>query len=133
MENTKTHVFDHLCSVIDVAAASWHSQDNEVALEDKKEDLQKVEEVLATAEAEYDKLKPPCMGEGQTYEERACGRAILGSLEGTRDQGVTRRRREVWGEGARPECRADMGPTTVLVCCSGVLDWHAGALLALHW
>jgi len=58
----------------DVKHKARAHQDSQVALEDKKEDLLKVEQVLATAEAEYKKLQPACMSQGQSYEERVARR-----------------------------------------------------------
>jgi len=49
-------------------------QDEDQALVQKKEDLQTTQNLLDSANAEFDKLKPACIETGVSYEERVAKR-----------------------------------------------------------
>lgn len=55
---------------VDIQHKSKSQKDSEAALEDKSSDLENTKEQLGAATAEFEKLKPACLGGGQTYEER---------------------------------------------------------------
>jgi len=54
----------------DVQYNSAEKKEKEIALVDKKDSLQQAEQVLGAAQASFEKLKPPCLDTGMSYEER---------------------------------------------------------------
>jgi len=58
----------------DVEYKSNAKKSKEIVVSDKKTDLESAEQALSAAQASYEKLRPPCLDAGMTYEERVSRR-----------------------------------------------------------